>query len=233
MHVLKYAKFYLLLTLTFSASIFSQNDSIITKSSRFAEMKFPLLLDDLMLAGGLNFGGIYMSQYPLELSYRGGFHLGMAHYQSIGKKVFLNYALMYSQKGFNHHVGEKIRFTLNTWEVLTFAAYELPVMRDYDFRFLLGLHYNYFANLKQDRIYPDTRFENEDFMYSNYNLRKHDFGLFFGLSLERDDYYFRLSSTVGHVNVVSNDQGMFQNLNVTFGYFPFRHYRQKQRLKQN
>ena len=230
---MKYTKFLLLITLTFSAVVFSQNDTIAKKTSRFAEMNFPFLLDDLMLAGGLNFGGIYMSQYPLELTYRGGYHFGLGHYQSIGKKVFLNYAFMYSQKGFNHHVGEKIRFTLNTWEVLTFAAYELPVLRDYDFRFLLGAHYNYFANLGQDRPYPDSRIENEGFMYSNHNLRKHDFGLFFGLSLERDDYYFRLSSTVGHVNVVNNDQGMFQNLNITVGYFPFRHYRQKQRLKQN
>jgi hypothetical protein len=228
---LNFTKFFLLLPFLLASICYSQNDSISNTLSSREKLNFPFLLDDLMVSGGLNFGGMYMTKFKDDLSYDNGFHLGLEHYQSVGKKVFLNYALLYSRKGFNHHVDDRVKFSLNTWEVLTFASYELPAFRDYDFRFLLGVNYNYFSSLGQDKEYSLAYAESGNFMYSNHNLRKHDVGLFFGLSFERNDYYFRLSSTIGHVNLMRNDQGMYHNLNLTLGYFPFRFYRQKQRIK--
>jgi hypothetical protein len=211
-------------TLLFYVSIFSQKSSDFVNTK---EKNLPLFFDDFIVVGGLNYGGLYMTKQKNELSYRTGFHLGFEHYQPIGKKVFLHYGLSFMQKGFRYQQ-EKIDWAINSIQGLTYASYELPALRNYDFRFLLGLHYSYNFNWYPSTTYSDEVRSNPDlFFYDRNKFQNFDFGLFFGLSFERDNYYMRLGSTIGHVNLVNNDQGMFHSLQMSFGYLIFRGVRNK------
>ncbi|MFN3639281.1 MAG: outer membrane beta-barrel protein [Flavobacterium sp.] len=218
-------KQFVVLFLMFLCVKSTSQNTFTTESSK--DKSLPLFFDDFLVVGGLNYGGMFMTKEKSDLSYRTGFHLGFEHYQPIGKKVFLHYGVSFLQKSFRHHQ-EKVDWTINSMQGLTFASYEIPVLRNYDFRFLLGAHYSYNFNWYPSTSYSSEVLTNPDlFYYDRKKFQNFDFGLFFGLSFERDNYYMRLGSTVGNVKLVNNDQGMYHSLQMSFGYLVFRGARNK------
>lgn len=217
----------------FNFSVFSQEDKSIPKNSQKVSFEkqtkskeLPFFFDDLMFSVGANYGGVFMTKFKDELSYRPGFNMGIEHYQSVEKKVFLNYGLFYSAKNFRHHAFNNIDFRINSIEGLVFLAYEIPAFEEIDIRFLAGVHFNYFASLSSSQPYIlDELLTESIHKYQNENLKKLDYGLFVGVSAEKRNYYFRVGTTIGNTNVVRNDQGMYNSIHLSFGYFMFRNMR--------
>lgn len=197
----------------------------------------PYIFDDIMIVTGLNLSTLNFSNFYREIGTVGGWQIGAEGYYPISPKAFFQAGLLYSRTGFMHNTYD-VRIN-NHQIVLPFNfAYELPVFRSFDWRFFLGGQVLYNAGFSQIGDYP----EGDDFFRYNPNeMTRFDLGLNFGLSFERDSYYFRLRGYTGTFKVTSGlfpgenssdnprggigETGMMQAYFIEFGYFLFRSMR--------
>jgi hypothetical protein len=198
----------------------AQEDSLTIPNTKFS--KFPFFLEDVFISGGINHGGIWMTKYKDQIDYKPGFQIGVEHYRSVGARVFLNYGIQYAQKNFTHNIND-IDFSINALQGIIFVGYEIPEFRDYDFRFLVGTHLNYHFNANKSGQYSIAQSLQPDvFKYNTADFNGFDYGLFFGLSMERKNFYWRISSTIGLNNLDKKDQGMYHGFQMNLGYFFLR-----------
>jgi len=227
-----YLKIILLFFIS-TTTYYSQEDEINTSNNASLEEEeevskkfdFPYYLDDLVIVAGLNNGGIYFNKNNSETTYGYGSHFGVEHYQSPGMNLFINYGLHFNNTNFRQRSAD-IEFSLYRLQAPIFVSYEIPELREFDFRFLLGFEFSYLLNASMSRAYNAFEQASPDFFnYQPNKFSKFDAGLFFGLSVERDNYYFRIGSTINVINLDPNEQGMIHQLHLTLGAFPFRFLR--------
>lgn len=189
------------------------------------------LIDDTYFTAGLNRGGVFWSNHYSDISDGNGFNFGIESYTPLMNKSFLNFGVIFSQKRFSHlpkgfTEDNRIEFQNNTLEFPLFASFELPVLRDYDFRFNLGVQLNYRLGTNRINEYQDEVINSEVFYYPmDGRYKRFDGGMLFGLSAERNNFYFRLRSASGMNNFYSSEQGMLHAFYIDFGYFLFRKLR--------
>lgn len=190
---------------------------------------FQYLLDDTYLLGGINRGGVFWSNYYPELSDGNGFHVGIESYTPFIDKAFFNFGILYSQKRFSHSPSSSsssLTFYNHSIESPLFVSFELPVLRSFDFRFNLGVQLQYTFNLERAEEYAEDVFTSDAFFYpKDGRYKPFDGGMMFGLSMERNNFYFRLRSGSGSNNFYSGEQGMLHAFYIDFGYFLLRKIR--------
>lgn len=186
----------------------------------------PYYADDFLITAGLNNGGLYFNKNNFETTYGYGSHFGVEHYQSLGMNLFANYGLHFNNTNFRQRSTD-MDFSLYRLELPFFVSYEIPELRKFDFRFLLGGQFSYLLNATRSRDYTQEEItgDNTIFIYDPSGFRRFDMGLFFGLSMEIDNYYFRIGSTINVNKLDPNEQGMIHSLHLTVGVFPFRYLR--------
>ena len=107
--------------------------------SSLNKSKLSFILDDTYFIGGINTSGIYYSNNFRNLSYKPGLSFGIEQYFPLQGKVFLSSGLSISQRNFSF-LKEEPRIEVNNLylDLPLTAAFELPVMRNLDFRIFLG-----------------------------------------------------------------------------------------------
>ena len=192
------------------------------------------LIDDIYVTAGINRGGIMFSNYFRDLRDDNGINFGVESYFPLQDKMFLNFGVNYLQTQFGHvsslvEEDEKVVFKNHILEMPLYGSFELPIMRSFDFRFLLGIHLNYRLMTESDREYPSVVTElgpykdGGNFHYpASEEMRRFNGGMYFGLSWERSNVYFRLRSSSGFNNLHRNEQGMLHSFHIDLGVFPFR-----------
>lgn len=228
----------ILIILLFVSFFGLSQDKEVEKKKNYSEF-FDYLIDDVFLSVGINRGGIFWSNFYPEMRDDNGFNIGIESYTPIMDKSFFNFGLLYVQNRFGHVPSlvtedEKIVFRNHSIQAPLYASFELPTMREYDFRFNLGIHLKYRLLTTQERPYPEVVTENGyyhdggEFFYPESNrLKRFDGGMFFGLSWERSNFFFRLRSASGVNNLYSSEQGMLHAFYIDAGYFLFRAIRNK------
>jgi hypothetical protein len=190
----------------------------------------PFVFDDIMVVGGINQSGLHFSNQYRELSTIGGWQLGAEGYYPIGERLFLVTGAGYAQSGMQH-AEHDVRIRFHQINVPVLFAYELPVLRSFEWRLFLGTQFSYTTSADQSGVYP------EDGMMFRYNIddiNRMGFGFTFGLSWEHRDFYLRLRGYMGMVKRFTNlhpetqigDTGMMQTFQIEFGYFLFRPLRE-------
>lgn len=181
----------------------------------------PYFMDDLMFIGSLNRTGLHYSNEFRNLRVANGYTLGFEIYYPLLPKAFLHYGLSMSQNSFEHN-GIAVR--LRQLNLPFIMAYELPVLRAFDFRFLLGGQMSLFRC--GDYRWPTTFIPNNDvFWFNDNNFQALDLGMCFGLSMEYNNFYGRLRNYTGTRKLDPADTGMINSWHIELGYFPFRKLR--------
>jgi hypothetical protein len=186
--------------------------------------KLSIMLDDTYLIGGVNTSGIYYSNNFRDLSYKPGFSFGVEQYFPLKGKVFISSGLSISQRNFSF-LKEVPRIDVNNLylDLPLTAAFELPVMRNLDFRIFFGTVVAFRLNSNIVGDYGEVVIQNPDvFLYQNNDFHSVDFGWHFGLSAEYRNILFRFRSYSGFVKFDNKDQGMMSSFNLEIGYFLFR-----------
>lgn len=208
-------------------------DNTPEKKKFFNSKILPYYINDIYLIGGLNQSGIFWSYNHRDLSYSGGFQANIESYVPLMRKAFFNYGFGYAQRRFNHHVStingrKQVQFVNHIIEIPLYFSYELPIIPDVDFRFLLGTQLSFRLNSSQRNPYPElTEMMPNQFIYDVAKFKNFDFGMLFGLSGEYKDFFLRFRSYVGVVNLTSTETGMFNSFYIDFGYFFLRNWRKK------
>jgi hypothetical protein len=230
-------RFFVLLcvSILMFTKLYSQNE----KSRKFT-IDFPeLILEDIFVSAGINRGGIMFSNYHRELRDNNGFQFGVETYVPIQNKIFLNTGLIFVQNRFGHQSsadsqGNIIVFSNNDIQMPIFGSFEMPIMRKFDFRFLLGIHLSYRLWTSQSFPYSEEVVGNGayhdggNFHYpDSRQLKRFNGGMHFGLSWEYDNYYFRLRSNSSFNNLYSSEQGMPHAFHIDFGFFPIRYFNRR------
>jgi hypothetical protein len=205
--------------------LLAQGDTLELQSTKIKQGKWsnlPYFMDDIMIIGGLNSSGIYWSNNFRELSYAGGFQLGVEGIMPIGNITFVDFGFQYAQRNFIHDVNS-IKFTNHFLDFPVYVSFALPELRRIDWRFFLGTQLSYRLNSTQsgDYITIDPDF----FQYDISRFKRFDLGMTFGLSGEVKDIYFRLRSFVGVNNLDNLEQGAMNSFYIEMGHFLFRKYR--------
>ncbi len=200
-------------------------------NSRFNFDFLEYMIEDTYFTVGINRGGVFWSNHYSDLSDGNGFNFGIETYTPLMNKSFLNFGILFSQKRFSHlpkgfSENHRIEFQNNTLEFPLFASFELPVLREYDFRFNLGVQFNYRLSTNRVNEYQEEVTNSDVFFYPiDGRYKNFDGGMLFGLSAERNNFYFRLRSASGSNNFYSSEQGMLHAFYIDFGYFLFRKLR--------
>lgn len=181
------------------------------------------LLYDTYIVAGLNTGGIYYSNEFRELSRRPGFHMGLEQYIPMKRIMFLSAGLHYSQRNFQHRVSSQVNFISHYLDVPLYASFELPILKDFDMRFMLGVQAGVRLSSTQKGAYGEAYLADDArFVYSTSDFQRIDGGWSFGVSFERANFMLKLRSYMGFFKVDVKDQGMMHTLNLDVGYFIFR-----------
>ncbi|MFN3528492.1 MAG: outer membrane beta-barrel protein [Bacteroidia bacterium] len=189
--------------------------------------QLPFFIDDIMLVGGLSATNIHYSNEFRHLSMRSGFNFGIENYFPLLPKAFLHYGLHYSRANISYQPLDATRANISFGriDIPIYMAYELPVMRQTDFRIFLGTQLafrtgsgsiDFPAGFAQPP-YPSVYVLNSD------NFQRFDYGLNWGLSMEYDKWFWRMRSYIGTRRLFSNDTGMFSAFYLEGGFFLFRH----------
>ena len=224
-----------LIALIYIISIFSkaQNDEINKTNSNNSKNKidyFDYVLDDIFFVAGINRGGVFWSNHYASLNDENGFNIGVETYTPVSNKVFLNYGLGYTQRSFSHSikfedVSTNVLFQNHFIEVPLYFSFELPVFREFDFRFNLGAQFAYRLSTSQKKEYPSAYLDNGNFAYNINAFNSFDGGMNFGLSAEYNGFYLRLRNASGNASIYRNEQGMLHAFYIDFGYFFIRKIR--------
>lgn len=190
------------------------------KESKWSNL--PYFMDDLKVVIGFNRSGLYWSDQFRDLSYGSGVLFGLEGFIPMGKISFFHYGMHYSTRNFSHL--NQVTFRTNHLDFPIFASFSLPEFRSIDWRFLLGTQLSARVGASQSGVYPVG--PQDQFQFDTNDFKSFDGGMFFGLSAEKNDFYFRLRSYVGVNKLDSKDQGGMNAFYIDFGYFLFRRYRQ-------
>ncbi|MCC5918082.1 MAG: PorT family protein [Cryomorphaceae bacterium] len=190
----------------------------------------PYFMDDIMVIGGLNHGGLIYSNYFRELGNLKGFQIGLEGYYPLAEKVFLNVGLQYRQNGFAHETHD-IDFQFHNIDIPILFAFELPVFRRYDWRIFMGTQMNSVLGVNVQGEYAN---DYDGFRYNADEINKFDFGFTFGLSIERHDFYLRGKGYFGANRVFRSldpnsqigETASFSFFQIELGYFLFRRLRE-------
>lgn len=192
--------------------------------SALNKSKISFILDDTYVIGGINTSGIYYSNHFRDLSYRGGFSIGVEQYFPLRGKVFLSSGIGISQRNFSYQRMPPGITVKNLYlDVPVTAAFELPILKELDFRIFVGgaIGIRLSSNIRGD--YEALLSEHPElFVYQNSDFHNGDYGWHFGLSAEYNDILFRFRSYSGFIKFDQKDQGMMSSFSVEVGYFLFR-----------
>jgi hypothetical protein len=200
----------------------NQNDTI--RFTALNKSKLAFFLDDTYFFGGITSSGIYYSKYFRELSYEPGLVFGVEQYFPLGGKAFLSTGLNFVQRNFSYLKKEpNIRVNNLYLDIPVATAFELPVLRNFDLRLILGANIGARLHSRVNGNYEMILENNPDvFLYNVNDLSSLDFGWTFGLSAEYRNLLFRFRSYSGFVKYDRKDQGMLSSFNIEIGHFLFR-----------
>jgi hypothetical protein len=188
--------------------------------------KLPYFLDDYFFLFSLNQSGMYWSNQFRELSYGSGFSIGFEGYMPLERIAFLNYGIHFTQRNFSHNLENAIGVRSSYLDFPIFVSYELPELRRYDFRFLLGGQTNFRLKSRIIGEYSSAVIEDPNSFNYDVNLfRSFDLGFLFGLSAEYENIYIRARSYVGVNKLMETEQGSMNSFSLDFGYFLTRRFR--------
>ncbi|MCC5944913.1 MAG: outer membrane beta-barrel protein [Bernardetiaceae bacterium] len=189
----------------------------------------PYIFDDVMLVGGLSSSGLTYSKNHRNLRPTQDFHVGLGGYFPAFSKANVNIELHYAQRGFSHQLSETAVFRKHYLQMPIFVAFELPVFRNIDWRFLVGTQVSTLLHSNQLSDYAPSDLSNEDnFIYNTDQFSRLHYGIVFGVSFEYRDFYFRLRNYIGNRKLIETERGMPYALNIEFGHFLFRRFRYTQ-----
>ncbi|KFD40321.1 hypothetical protein AT05_01700 [Schleiferia thermophila str. Yellowstone] len=212
----------LILTLYYTKAQDITKDILTFASLKKSRLSF--ILSDTYLIGGLNTSGIYYSNNFRKLSYKSGFSIGVEQYFPLKGKVFLSTGIITSQRNFSYWK-EKPRIEINNLylDIPITTAFELPILRNLDFRIFFGAVTAIRLNSYILGDYCTLLNQNSNiFLYQKSDFHSIDFGWHFGLSTEYKNILFRIRSFSGFVKFDYKDQGMMNSFNIEIGYFLFR-----------
>jgi len=203
------------------------SDTIIFKALNKTTLQF--FLDDTYFFGGYTSSGIYYSNHFKDLSYGSGLVYGIEQYFPLSGKVFFSAGLHLTHRNFSQFKNTTtIRVNNLFLDIPTTTAFELPVLRKFDFRLLLGSNISIRTRTTITGNYDIISQNNPNvFKYNTNNFSRFDFGWLFGLSAEYRDFLFRMRSFSGFIKLDSKDQGMLNSFNFEVGYFLFRNLNNK------
>jgi hypothetical protein len=202
------------------------SDNPKSKYNEISWANLPYIFDDLMITGGVSYGGVYQSKEFRNLGYTEGWQFGIQGYIPITEKAFFNFGVNYAQRNFVHKI-ENIKFYNQYLDIPLIFAYELPVFRGLDFRFLLGYQAGFRLASSQSKDYSDEVMNTPElFKYNHSEFNVFDAGLTAGVSIEYQSFYMRLRSYTGHGNLMKSHQGMMHTMSLDLGYLLFRNLRQ-------
>jgi hypothetical protein len=180
----------------------------------------PYFMDDLMFIGGLNRSDLHYSEDFKNIRVANGWNIGVENYYPLIPKAFLHYGLNISRQSFTHF-GHSVN--IRQLNLPLIMAYELPVFRNFDFRFLLGGQLSFFRRGEYE--FGQTVTPDFNLLFDDRNFQSFDFGMNFGLSMEYNDFYGRLRNYTGTRKLDLTDTGMLSSWHIELGYFPFRKLR--------
>lgn len=213
----------LLFVLDFTAAA-QQNLTDSLTFSALNKSRWQFFLDDTYLFAGINTSGIYYSNHSRQLSHSAGYTIGIDQYIPVSPQVFLTTGINFSNRNFSYLKHNPSISVKNYYlDIPIVTAFELPVLKRFDFRLLLGanmgmrLHSRVEGNYDQIRnLHPDA------FVYNTSDFHRFDFGWQFGLSAEHRNFLVRARSYSGFVKLDKKEQGMLSSFNFELGYFLFR-----------
>jgi hypothetical protein len=197
-------------------------DTLLLEDRELSKLAF-FLNDTYFVAGG-GLAGIYHSNNYRQLRYAPGFEFGIEQYFPMQRKMFLSLGLHFAQRNFIHAVeGGEARFRNYYLDFPVNTSFELPILRQFDFRFILGAQAGVKLWSAQASDYPHSYTANgEGFAYSTKRFHGGDLGWNFGLSGEHRNLIVRLRSYTGFVKIDGSEQGMLNSFNFELGYFFLR-----------
>lgn len=188
-------------------------------------LNIPFIFDDFSLIAGGNTAGLYWSNNYKDLSYSAGYNLGIQAYFPLNRIAFFNYGVLFSQRNFSYS-DANIKYRNHFIDIPLFFSYTLPVLQNYDCRFLLGTQISYRTSSDQIGEYSSLILDDPDyFKYDIGQFRKWDYGWTFGVSAEFNHFYLRLRSFVGLNKLMNTEQGSMNSFNIDVGYFIIRSLR--------
>jgi len=198
--------------------------------SALNKTKLQFFLDDTYLFGGLTISGIHYSDNFRQLEHRPGFILGIEQYFPLSGKLFFSTGINIAQRNFSFSNRVQDVHVSNLFiDLPVSTAFELPILRNLDFRLLLGANVGIRANSSISSSHSIREDYTSDlFVYDVSDFNRMDFGWTFGLSSEYRNIIFRFRSYAGLVKLDRKDQGMMSSFHFEIGYFLFRSLNNKQ-----
>mgnify|MGYP001478435120 CR=1 FL=1 len=222
-------KFLLFLILLSFGRISAQNFQDTMEFGQTPISKYSYFLNDTYVTLGFSLTGIHYSNNFRNLSSSTGFVIGLEHYIPTTYKFFANVGLNISSHSFNHryHTNHKVRFSSLYLDVPITVSFELPALREYDFRMILGLFGSARLGSWTRDSYISEYINSGNFTYDTSLFRNVDMGWTYGASIEFGNYLLRVRGFTGWIKVQGNEQGMNYSFNLDFGYFFYRKSRNK------
>jgi hypothetical protein len=183
-----------------------------------------IILNDTYLIAGITNSGIYYSPNFRNLSYISGFIFGAEQYIPMQRKMFLSIGINLAQSNFSHqYENSRINFRNTYLDFPIYSSFELPILRDFDFRLILGVKAGIrLASSKSDDYSISYTNEEDNFTYDLIDFHRIDFGWSFGISAEYMDFILKAIGYSGFNNIDSKAQGMMNSFSFQIGYFLFR-----------
>jgi hypothetical protein len=201
-----------------------ENTDTLAQTKSYRDYSF--FLNDSYVIGGMSYSGIYYSNSFRNLSYRPGFQIGIEQYIPMKRIMFLSAGVHFTQRNFRHHADPDVIFRNNYIDLPFYACFELPVLKEMDLRFLLGAQIGIRLSSSQRNTYSEVYLADPaNFFYRTSDFHRFDGGWSFGLSMERNNFIFKVRSYVGFAKMQNTDQGMVHSVNVDVGYFVFRQFK--------
>jgi hypothetical protein len=183
----------------------------------------PYTFDDLSIIIGITNSNLYYSNHYRELSFTPGFSIGAEDFFPVFNKAFLHVGLKYTQLGFEHSA-YAVKFTTHNIDIPFFLSYELPELRSFDLRLLIGTRFLFRTGSTTRGNYPPSE---DIYRFRPSQFSPFDFGFVFGLSAEYQNFYTSLRGYTGMIKLAPDDTGMNTSYSIDFGYFIFRNLRNK------
>lgn len=212
---------------TTDSVLLKNNSSKLEKSKkkgfRINWYNLPYAFDDLSIMVGFTNSNLYYSNHYRELSFTPGFTIGAEDFFPVFDKAFLHVGLKYTQLGFEHSAYDMV-FTTHHIDVPFFLSYELPELREIDFRLLIGSRFLFRTGSTIKGSYPAA---SDIYRFIPTQFSHFDFGFTFGLSAEYKNFYTSLRGYTGFIKLMPDDTGMNTSYGLELGYFIFRNLRNK------
>jgi hypothetical protein len=220
---MKYCIFVFLILLSYKS--LSQTEAKDTFGfSALNKTRLSFILDDIYFFAGATYSGIYYSNQFRDLTYRPGMTFGVEQYIPMSGKWFLTTGVNISQRNFMHNTKDQVVRVNNLYLNSPVAAsFELPILRNYDLRFMLGANIGVRMNSNLGDSYLTNPGEPSNyFVYDTDDFHKWDWGWLFGFSIEHRAFIFRTRCYAGFRKFDNKDQGMMNSFSFEIGYFLFR-----------